>query len=82
MSFETFVIPKRKNNPNFFRTANDPHLGRSYINPLFLKKLMNFGELLLAEKTQRKPNMNLYLAALQLDQGIFFGLFLFIRFEN
>ena len=32
---------------------------------------MNFGEVLLEEKANRKPNSgeNLYLAALQLDQG-------------
>jgi len=60
------------NNPNFFRTANDPHLGRSFINPQFVQKLMNFGEVLLDEKANRKPNSgeNLYLAALQLDQDI------------
>ena len=65
------LIPKWKNNPNFFRTANDPHLGRSFINPQFVQKLMNFGEVLLNEKANRKPNSgeNLYLAALQLDQG-------------
>ena len=68
---ETVLIPKWKNNPNFFRTANDPHLGRSFINPQFVQKLMNFGEVLLDEKANRKPNSgeNLYLAALQLDQG-------------
>ena len=33
---------------------------------------MNFGEVLLEEKANRKPNSgeNLYLAALQLDQGM------------
>lgn len=57
------------NNPNFFRMANDPMIGRSFVNLKFIKKLMNFGEELLSNEA-RKVSDNLYLAANQLDKDL------------
>jgi len=48
--------------------ANDPMIGRSFVNLKFIKKLMNFGEELLSNEA-RKVSDNLYLAANQLDKG-------------
>lgn len=57
------------NNPNFFRTANDPMIDRSYVNLKFIAKLMQFGEELISTDS-RKVSDNLYFAANQLDKDL------------